>query len=67
MPDEVFQKYPFIEIISDLYEYKYKVKYTECVKEKGSIRFERKQKTVPTKLIEKFISEILESDDQGNG
>lgn len=59
--ENLFEKYPNIEIIADPFEPKYKIKYTECIKENHSVRFERKEKTVPKKSLEGFISEVLEN------
>ena len=59
--ENLFEKYPDIQIAVDPFEPSYIIKYTECIKERGSVRFERKQKTVPRKSLERLISEILEN------
>jgi hypothetical protein len=59
--ENLFEKYPDIQITVDPFEPNYRIKYTECIKERGSVRFERKEKTVPRKSLERLISEILEN------
>lgn len=58
----MFEKYPDIQITVNSFEPSYKIKYTECIKERGSVRFERKEKTVPRRSLERLISEILENE-----
>jgi hypothetical protein len=57
--DDIFERYPDIQITADPQEPKYRIKYTECVRERGSVRFEKKEKSVPRNALESFISEIL--------
>jgi hypothetical protein len=57
----LFEKYPDISITADAFEPKYIIKYTECKKERGSVRFERKEKIVPRQMLENLISDILEN------
>lgn len=61
MKENLFEKYPDITIVADAFEPKYKIKYTECKKERGAVSFERKEKTVPKHVLESLISEILEN------
>jgi hypothetical protein len=59
--ENLFEKYPDIQITVDPFEPKYIIKYTECIKERGSVRFERKERTVPKQSLERLIWEILEN------
>jgi hypothetical protein len=59
--ENLFEKYPDIEIKADPFEPSYRIKYTECIKEKNVVKFERKEKTVPKQALERLISEILEN------
>jgi hypothetical protein len=59
--ENLFDRYPDIQITADPFEPNYKIKYIECVKENQTVRFERKEKTVPKKSLERFISEVLEN------
>lgn len=59
--ENLFEKYPDIQIVADTFEPNYKIRYTECIKERNSVRFERKEKTVPRESLERLISEILEN------
>lgn len=59
MEDGFFEKYPAIEIIADAYDPRYKIKYTECVREFGTLRFERRERIVPKEKMEKIILELV--------
>ncbi|NBT57424.1 hypothetical protein EBT16_01435 [bacterium] len=59
--ENLFEKYPDIQITADPFEPNYNIKYTECIKENHMVRFERKEKTIPKKSLERFISEVLEN------
>lgn len=54
-----FKKYPDIEIFADALDPVYKVKYTECIEERGSVRFVRHQKRLPRECIEHLLAEIV--------
>lgn len=59
--ENLFEKYPDIQITADPFEPNYRIRYTECIKDKNTVRFERKEKTIPKNFLEKLISEILEN------
>lgn len=59
--ENLFEKYPDITIVADSFEPLYRVKYTECTKERGVVKFEKKEKKIPKQIIERLISEILEN------
>lgn len=54
-----FEKYPDLEIIADPLDNLYKVKYLECIQERASIRFEKKEKVISREAIESLIGEII--------
>lgn len=54
-----FEKYPDVQIISDPINQTYKVKYVECVEERGAIRFEKREKIVSKDLLESSVGEII--------
>jgi hypothetical protein len=54
-----FEKYPDLQIVADSLDNLYKVKYLECVQERGSIRFEKKEKIVSREVIESLVNEII--------
>jgi len=57
--DDIFQRFPHIEILADPLDPAYKIKCTECVKERGVVRFERREIRVPKYALESLIGEIL--------
>jgi hypothetical protein len=57
--ENLFEKYPDVSIVADSFEPVYVVRYTECVKERGTVRFERKEKKIAKESIESLIAEIL--------
>lgn len=57
--ENLFEQYPDVEMHTDAFDPVYKIKYTECTKERGSIRFERKEKIVPKEKIQRILSELL--------
>lgn len=57
--DGTFEKYPNIEIISDAFDPMYKIRYTECVKEDGVIRFFRHERKIPRKSLENMVSNLI--------
>jgi hypothetical protein len=57
--EDVFEKYPYIEIVADPMAPQYRIRYTECVKEQGVIRFNRHERLVPKKDMEHLILDIL--------
>lgn len=59
--ENLFEKYPDIEMTADPFEPNYRIKYTECIKERNAVRFERKEKIVPKDRLGRLISEILEN------
>lgn len=54
-----FEKYPNIEIVSDAFDPVYKIRYMECVREDGVIRFVRHEKRVSKKVLEKLVSNLI--------
>jgi hypothetical protein len=56
---EVFDKYPSVEIVADAYEPQYRIKYIECVRSSGSIRFERFERIVPKDELEEIILRVI--------
>jgi hypothetical protein len=58
---DTFQRFPFLEIIADPLDPQYKIKYTECVQERGSIRFERREFRVPMSEMVSIIEDIMRS------
>lgn len=54
-----FKKYPDIEIFAETLDAAYKVKYTECVEERGELRFVRRQKKVPRSLLDLLLADII--------
>lgn len=56
---EKFEKYPEVQIISDLVNQNYRIKYIECVEERGVIRFEKREKVVSKDLLESSVAEII--------
>lgn len=55
------EKYPDFLIIYDDISKKYKVKFTEVSREKGSVNFNRKEKEISKKLFDSIAKQILES------
>lgn len=56
---DFFEKFPSIEIVADPIELKYRVTYTECVSERGCVRFDRKTKFVDRKDIENALCGVV--------
>jgi hypothetical protein len=56
--ENLFERFPDIHISIDPFESKYKVKYTECVKERGAVRFEQREKSLPKEVLQRLIEEI---------
>lgn len=54
-----FKRYPDIEVFADALDPVYKVRYTECVEERGTVRFVRHQKRLPKETIEDLLAEIV--------
>lgn len=59
MNEDLFEKYPNIEIVADPMAPQYRIKYMECVKEQGVIRFNRHERLVSKKDMKHLILEIL--------
>ena len=57
--ENLFHKFPDVEMIADAFDPIYKIKYTECVQERGTIRFDRKEKIVAKDKVENLIKELL--------
>jgi hypothetical protein len=57
--DDTFQKFPHIEILADPLDPVYKIKYTECVKERGVVRFERREIRVPKYALESLVGDVI--------
>ncbi len=58
----VFDKYPSIEIVADAMSPQYRIKYIECVKESGSIRFEKRERIVPKEELENLVLKVIGRD-----
>lgn len=58
--ENLFDRYPDVELRADGFDPVYRVKYTECIKESGQIRFERKDKIVSKEKVERLLSELLD-------
>lgn len=58
--ENLFDKYPDVELRADAFDPVYKIKYTHCVKEHGQIKFERKDKIVSKEKVERLLSELLD-------
>lgn len=56
-----FDKYPNIEIISDAFDPVYKIRYMECVRENGLVRFVRHEKKISRKRLESLVSNLIAS------
>ena len=56
--ENLFERFPDIRISIDPFEPKYKVNYTECVQERGAVRFEQREKTIPKEALQRLIEEI---------
>lgn len=54
-----FKRYPDLEVFADAMDPVYKVRYTECVEEHGTVRFVRHQKRIPRESIESLLAEIV--------
>jgi len=57
--DDNFKKYPDIEIRADGADPVYRLKYTECVVERGAHRFVRHERTVPKMEIESLLADLI--------
>lgn len=55
----VFEKYPSVEIVADAVAPQYRVKYIECVREGGTIRFEKHERIVKKENMEWIVLEVL--------
>lgn len=58
--ENLFERYPDLEMHVDSFDPVYKIKYTECSMERGSIRFERKEKIIPKDKVIRILSELLD-------
>jgi hypothetical protein len=56
--ENLFERFPDIRISIDPFEPNYNVKYTECVKERGAVRFEQREKIIPKEVLQRLIEEI---------
>lgn len=57
--ENFFEQYPDLEMHADAFDPVYKIKYTECSNERGTIRFERKEKIVSKEKAQRILSELL--------
>lgn len=57
--EDCFKRYPDVEAFADPLDPVYRVKYTECVEERGAVRFVRRQVRVPKGEIESLLAEIV--------
>lgn len=56
---EFFQRFPSIEILADPFEPKYKMRYIECIKDSGSIRFEKREKSLDKSTVEEVLKRLV--------
>ena len=56
--ENLFERFPDIRISIDPFEPKYNVKYTECVEDRGTVRFEQREKILPKEVLQRLIEEI---------
>jgi hypothetical protein len=59
--ENLFERFPDIKISADPFSPTYRVKYTECVKEKGVVRFDQHEKTLPKESLQRLIEEICKN------
>lgn len=57
--EEAFKRFPSVEITADAIEPYYKVKFIECVSERGSIRFETRKGRVPKEDLQRLVEELV--------
>lgn len=57
---ETFDRFPSLEITASGVDSCYRVRYTECVKERGAIRFERQEKKVQKDFLDRLVLQIVE-------
>jgi len=57
-----FERYPALELVADALSPEYRIKLTECVEERGVVRFVRHEKSIPRERFEgpyaRFLEEI---------
>ena len=58
----VFDKYPSVEIIADAYDPQYRIKYIECVRDAGLIRFEKRERLVSKDELEHLVLKVIGRD-----
>ena len=59
-PIETFDRFPSVDITTSGVEPCYRIRYVECVKERGAIRFERREKKVQKQFLERLVSQLIE-------
>jgi hypothetical protein len=57
--DDIFEKYPSIEIVADGMDPIYKVRVMECVRDGGLVRFEKRELRIERRRLESFVAELL--------
>lgn len=65
--EDNFKRYPDVEVLADPFDAVYKVRYTECVEERGVIRFMRHQARVPKAELESLLVEIVRRSEGNSG
>lgn len=59
--NDAFDKYPNIEIVADGMDPVFRIKYMECVREGGALRFVKHELKVPKNKIERLVFDLIES------
>lgn len=57
--EELYDRFPDVEFKADGFDSVYRIKYTECIKERSGIRFERKEKIISKEKINEILMELL--------
>lgn len=56
-----FEKYPSVEVVSDTMDSVYRVRWMECVKEGGLVRFLKRERKVPKDSIDGLMSSLMDA------
>ena len=65
--EDQFKRFPSIEILADVFEPIYRIKYIECVEESGVIRFVRREGRIPRDELESVLERIIERAERARG
>lgn len=65
--EDCFKRYPDVEVFADPFDPVYRVKYTECVEERGAISFVRHQARVPKDELESLLAEVVRRSESRGG